>query len=167
MLLVTASVCLAQNPLTESFVARYNSVKQNLIESAAAMPEDQYSYKLTPAQRSFGDWIGHTVMLNQGQCSAAKGVATPPMDHSKHSASASKAELQRSLKESFDLCDAVWKEMTDQKALAQVDIGGKKSYPVAAMMTLLANLNSHYGNLVGYMRTKGIVPPSTARSMKK
>ena len=34
---------------------------------------------------------------------------------------------------------------------------------VKAMISLVASLQEHYGNLVGYLRTKGIVPPSSAR----
>ena len=165
--LAFAAVACAQNPLVQAYQARYNAAKQNFIESAEAMPADAYSFKLTPAQRAFGEWIEHTIMLNHGMCSAMKGIATPPMDHSKHSAGKPKADLQAALKESFDYCDSVVKELTDQKVLAEVEIGGKKSVPVASMFSHIANLYSHYGNIVGYMRSKGIVPPSTARTMKK
>ena len=155
----------AQNPLTQAYMTRYSAVKQNLIESAEAMPADQYEFKLTPAQRSFAGWIDHTVMLNHNTCSAMKGAAPAPMNHAQHAAEKPKAELAKALRESFTYCDDVLKEMTDQKALNP--IGEKKAYAVTAMFAHIANLNSHYGNLVGYMRTKGVVPPSTARTMKK
>ena len=51
--------------------------------------------------------------------------------------------------------------------LTRVDVGGKPTYPVDAMMGLLTNMASHYGNMVGYLRAKNITPPSTARTQKK
>jgi len=32
---------------------------------------------------------------------------------------------------------------------------------------MISHTNEHYGNLVTYMRLKGMVPPSTARSQKQ
>jgi hypothetical protein len=105
-------------------------------------------------------------MLLQGSCAAAKGVPAPAMDHSKHSGVQSKQELQKELKEAAAFCDGVFKEMTDTKALSPVTVNGKPALPVNAMLGLLTNMSSHYGNMVGYMRVKGVIPPSTARSQK-
>ena len=165
--IVFAAVAAAQNPLMQAYMPRYNTMKQNLIESAQAMPEQHYAFKLSPAQRAFGDWVGHTVMLMHGSCAAMKGEAAPPMDHSKHAADKPKADLVKALEEAAGSCDAVLKDMTDAKALAAVTVGGKPSTPVTAMLGMLTNMASHYGNMVGYMRAKDVVPPSTARSMKK
>jgi hypothetical protein len=32
------------------------------------------------------------------------------------------------------------------------------------MLGFLTNMASHYGNMVGYLRAKGVTPPSTARA---
>ena len=73
----------------------------------------------------------------------------------------------RSLRESFEFCDTALKQMNDKRALAESQSGERTTYPVQAMLGLLSSLNSHYGNLVGYLRTRGIVPPSTARAQSK
>jgi hypothetical protein len=57
--------------------------------------------------------------------------------------------------------------MTDAKATAQATVADRKVYPVQPMVSLVASLNEHYGNLVGYLRSKGIVPPSSARAAQK
>jgi hypothetical protein len=58
--------------------------------------------------------------------------------------------------------------MTDDVALKAGAVDSKPSAaPVNAMVGLLTNMASHYGNMVGYLRAKGITPPSTARGMKK
>jgi hypothetical protein len=151
----------------QAYMPRYNAMKQNLVEAAEAMPAENYGFKLTPAQRAFGEWVDHTILLFHGSCSAIAGSPTPAMDHSKHSGDKEKADLVAALKEAADSCDKSLKNLTDQKALTAVDIGGKPTYPVNAMIGLLTNMASHYGNMVGYLRSKGVTPPSTARTQKR
>ena len=163
--LLPAMLAQSANPLTDAVKGRYRGIRQNLIETADIMPDDSYSYKLTPAQRTFGEWIAHVAMGNYNFCSTIKGEKARDM-HALHSMTG-KADLSKALRESFDYCDGALKEMTDQKALVENTIDGKKSYPVQGMISLVSSDNEHYGNLVGYMRSKGITPPSTARASQK
>jgi uncharacterized damage-inducible protein DinB len=160
-----AAFSQSHNPLTEIVMARYKAVRQNLIESAEAMPEDSYSFRLTPAQRPFGEWIGHTAMGNFFYCSQIKGEKAPDTHHL-HSLVA-KPELIKALAESFDYCDAALKDMDDHKAFAEHTVGDNKVYPVQGMVAIVSSDNEHYGNIVGYLRAKGVTPPSTARAAKK
>jgi len=167
LLLVACATCvLAQNPLTQAVTAGYNGAKMNLIEAAEAMPADAYGYKLTPAQRPFGEWMEHTAMGNYGMCSAMAGTKAPEAAEHVHNLPGKK-EIQAALAASFAYCDGVLKDMTDQKALAEVTVGDRKAYPVGSMVRLVGFLNEHYGNVVGYLRSKGVTPPSTARQKKK
>jgi phage gp46-like protein len=77
-----------------------------------------------------------------------------------------KKDLSQALKKSFDYCDAALVGMTDQKALTAVSVNGKQVYPVQGMVSLVSSDNEHYGNMVGYLRSQGIVPPSIARAKK-
>ncbi len=149
----------------ESVMGRYSFVRQNLIESAEVMPEENYSFRLTPVQRSFAGWIEHTAISVTYSCSTIKGLVAPPAP--KHAGERSKAELVKALKDAFAICDASLPGFTDQAALTEIKIAGKKVYPVSPMLAMITGLNEHYGNLVGYLRVKGITPPSTARSQKK
>jgi hypothetical protein len=160
----TVAAAEEPGPIMQSILPRYETAKLNLIETAALMPEADYSYKLTPPQRSFGGWIEHNIGMNYNLCSSAMGKTAPSMK--KYQATA-KAELEQGLKESFAYCDELFKNMTDQKSLQPVESGGKKVYPVNVMIGLVVNWNEHYGNLVGYMRSKNLVPPSTARAQKQ
>jgi hypothetical protein len=160
----TLPVFAQTGPLMSAIQPRYNTAKLNLIESAQAMPAESYSYRLTPEQRSFGEWIEHNVGMNYNLCSQGLGQPAPrtvtlsPTD---------KDALVKAITASFQYCDALFLNTTDEKALAPLDVDGRKVYPVNVMIGLLASWNAHYGNIVGYLRTKGIVPPSTARARKK
>ncbi len=151
-------------PLTRAFQSRYEDVRKNLVGAAEAMPESNYGYQLTPEQRPFGEWIAHTAMGNYRFCSVVKGVA-PPDTNYLHGLSA-KAQLVKALEDSFGYCDAALQGMTDRKALQPVTVGDRQTAPVEGMIALLASANEHYGNLVGYLRSKQIVPPSSVRSRK-
>ena len=156
----------AQSPLVDAIVGQYKPMKLNFMEGAAAIPEADYSFRLTPPQRPLGEWISHTAQGNYARCAAIMGKETPP-ESKKAGETKAKAEVQKVLQASFEYCDAAFKSLTDQPALAEVTIAGKKSDPVTAMVSLIASLNEHYGNMVGYLRMKGITPPSTARAQKK
>jgi hypothetical protein len=167
VLLAFAGIAAAQsNPLTDAFQARYRSVRSDLIETAEVFPADAYDYRLTPQQRTVAEWLGHTAMATFSACAAIKGEAMPEAGK-KAAKVAAKPEASQAIRDAFAYCDAAIEGMNDQKALKAVDIGGKPTAPAQGMINLIATTNEHYGNLVGYMRSKGIVPPSTARAQKK
>lgn len=151
-LLFIASAARAQNPLTDAVMARYSSARQNLIGAAEAMPDDAYGFKPTPAQRPFSGWIGHVATANYGMCSTIAGEKAP--DRAAIHEMTAKGDLVAAIHKSFDYCDAALKGMTDQKALANAAV-------VKAMIGLVASSNEHYGNMVSYLRLKGITPPSS------
>lgn len=160
-----ASLPAAENPLTEAVKRAYNGAKLNLVETAEVMPQEHYEFRLTPPQRSFGEWIQHTALGNYNFCSQIRGETNT--DRSQLRGLTQKSELVEALKQSFAFCDEALGRMDDRKAVTEVTVGGHKTVPVNAMVALVGSLNEHYGNLVGYLRTKGITPPSSARAKKR
>ena len=163
--LAFTSAALAENPLTDSVMTRYKRLRLDVSESAEVMPEPAYSFRLTPAQRTFAEWVGHTTMGNFSFCAAIKGEKAPDTESIHHMTA--KSELSKALLDSFNYCDEALRGMTDQKALTAYTLNGKAGYPVQGMVNLVSSTNEHYGNMVGYMRAKGVTPPSTARAAKK
>ena len=160
----TAGLATVQqgNPLTDQVMARYKQIKLSLLDSAEVMPEQHYGFRLTPGQRTYGEWIAHAAVGNYGYCAAIRGVKTPQTGPIL--AMTGKAELSKALLESFQYCDEALVGMTDAKAMKGIAIGERTVYPVTGMVNLAASQNEHYGNIVGYLRSKGIVPPSTVRA---
>lgn len=144
-----------------ALMLRWATAKQNVIEAAKAMPASEYNFRLTPQQRTFGEWVSHTAMLFENSCSLMVGRSVPPMDHSKH-ASADKAALVQMLESSAQVCDESLRGLDDIKLL--LPAGQSRVIPVNHALNVLMNASSHYGNMVGYLRMKGITPPSTARN---
>lgn len=154
----------AADPITSAFKARYNTQKLNFTESATAMAEENMPFRLTPDQRSFGDWLEHTADMNYRMCSQIMGQPAPKDTGVNGVQYKGKKAISDAINASFAHCDKVFDGLTDAKALEEVPAGNKKVVAVDVMFSYIANLNAHYGNMVGYMRVKGVVPPSTART---
>ena len=163
--LVTGSSAEAQtaNPLSAGAKRTYEIIKGYVTRAAEKAPEDVYAFKPTPDVRSFGQLVGHVADANFGFCAAAAGEKPPaggfeqPIEKGK----SSKADLQKALADSFAYCDKIHAGMTDAAGAAVV-----KSFfgEMATLSVLEFNTHhdfEHYGNMVTYMRLKGIVPPSS------
>ena len=152
------------DPILTAFKTRYETAKLNFVESVAAMPAESLEFKLTPEQRSFRDWITHTAGMNYNACSAMAGTAPPAQSAGK---AMTKPAVDQAIRDSFDYCDQVIRSLSDARLLREVSVGTRTILPVDTMLGYIANLNAHYGNIVGYMRVKGVTPPSTARAAHK
>ncbi|MFN7938865.1 MAG: DinB family protein [Bryobacteraceae bacterium] len=159
--LLCAATLSAQNPLTTETKVLYDNVKNNLIRAAEKMPEENYSFKPTPDVRSFGQLVGHVADAQYLFCSPVKDEkkAPPGVEKSK----TSKADLVAALKEAFEYCDATYAAMDDSKVTATAKFFGRERPKVVILGFNTAHNNEHYGNIVTYMRIKGLVPPSSER----
>ncbi len=132
-----------------------------LIRSAEEMPEANYSFKPTPEVRSFGELIGHVANSQYGFCSAASGTASPnKTDFEKVTA---KADLVQGIKDAMAFCDQAY-QMDNAKAMESVNFFGQDGTRLWVLEFNTTHNNEHYGNVVTYLRMKGLVPPSSQGS---
>jgi len=154
-----AAAASPTNPLIAHNKVIYRGVKAILLASAQKMPEESYGFKPTEAVRSFGQILGHVADAQYLFCSTALGEKAPAHDVEK--TKTSKADLQKALNDALAFCDARLNAMTDAKGAEMVDFFGGKQPRIAVFAFNTAHDFEHYGNLVTYMRLKGIVPPSS------
>ena len=151
---------LAQgNPFTDAVKAQLAQIKAPIIRTAEKVGEDLYAFKPTPEVRSLGQLLGHIADGNYGICGAGSGMK--PTASGIEKSKTTKADLQKALAESFAFCEQAIASMDDKKGseLAKSFLGMQPRLMVLAFNN--SHLNEHYGNLVTYMRLKGIVPPSS------
>ena len=146
------------NPLSADAKRAYLAVKNDVLKSAEKMPEENYSFKPAPRVRSFGQILGHLAEEQYFFCSAVKGEQKA-VDIEK--AKTSKAELLSALHDSFAYCDPVYDGLTDLAAVQTIKVGQSQRTKAGMLWGNTIHFNSHYGNLVTYLRIKGLVPPST------
>jgi uncharacterized damage-inducible protein DinB len=165
LVLLAASHVDAQtpaNPMQASTQAVYNTVKGNLAKTAEKVSEDLYAFKPTPEVRSLGQIIGHVADAQFGICSTAAGEK-PPQTGVEKSAT-TKAALSKALNDSIAYCDKVIASLDDKKGAELVKFFGGQMTRLGVLSFNTAHSYEHYGNLVTYMRLKGIVPPSSEGS---
>jgi uncharacterized damage-inducible protein DinB len=152
----------ADNPLSAFTKRVYGFQKSVLLRSAEKMPEENYSFKPVDTVRSYGQIIGH---LADGQylfCSSASGEKNPKLKIEK--TKTSKADLIAALKAAFAYCDKVYDGMTDASGAQIVKLFGTDTPKLGALSFNNVHNMEHYGNLVTYMRIKGIVPPTSEQA---
>ena len=163
VLTAAATPVLAQAPsssmATETARMLWSDVRDNIVQSAADVPESLYSYRPTPEVRTFGELIGHLAGSQQMFCAIALGEKPPAEDAVEKSAT-TKAALVQALKESNDYCARAYKQ-TDAAASAKVDLFGAQRSKLYTLFENAAHDSEHYGNIVTYMRLNKMVPPSS------
>jgi uncharacterized damage-inducible protein DinB len=158
---VSLPMSYGADPLVAGQKALYEGTKNNLLRSAERMPEQSYSFKPAPDVRTFGELVGHLADYQYVFCSAAAGEKPPVsgIEETKHS----KADLIQALKEGFAYCDKVYAGITDAKLADMVKLEGRSMAVLTALTVNTSHNNEHYGNIVTYLRMKGLVPPSSER----
>ena len=149
----------SDNPFSAINKRGYERTKGILIRSAEKMPEENYNFKPVDTVRSFGQIIGHLADAQYLFCSTASGEKSPDLNIEK--TKTSKADLIAALKEGFAYCDKVYDTMTDAAATQTVKFFGNDLPKYAVLSISIGHNMEHYGNLVTYMRIKGIVPPTS------
>ena len=156
-------VCSLQAQTADALVKdvqqSYMAVKMNILDAAEAMPDSAYDFKLSPEQRSFGGWVAHVAEAQTGACARIAGSSQKSEAGSK----TSKADLLAALKESFNACDGAYDGTTAENYLAAVKSFRGETPRIAALYGNVGHDQECYGNMVGYLRTKNVVPPSTKR----
>jgi uncharacterized damage-inducible protein DinB len=147
------------NPITASEKGFYSFVSNAVIGAAQKMPEENYSFKPTPEVRSFGQLVGHVADANYVFCAQASGEANPMKDIEK--TKTSKADLVAALKDAVAYCNKAFDGMTDAKGSQMVKFMGYDMAKLTLFSLNTAHTDEHYGNMVTYLRLKGIVPPTS------
>lgn len=131
-----------------------------LITTAEAMPEDKWTFKTTPAQRSFGEHVMHIVQIDSKLLGGLGGkTAAPQINYS----ATSKADVLTALRQSLDYGQALVKEFDDQGLLARVNgiFLGPSASRVRLINFSMAHSQDVYGQLVVYLRLNGVTPPAS------
>ena len=169
--LSSATAAFAQGPPTPTMSSwlrgAYASNRNYIARAAEKMPEEHYGMRpgTQTEVRTFGQLIGHLATYNYLWCSQAKGEKNPGTgtDFEKFG---SKAALVKAVNDALTYCDGVYEALTDasgQEVLTITQENGRRSQSLRMGLLVLnyGHNNEHYGNVVTYMRTKDIAPPSS------
>jgi uncharacterized damage-inducible protein DinB len=163
VLMIVTSTAMSQTPDLKTMSGYPKMVQKQVtswIESAAQkMPETEYSFRPDPGSRSFAEILGHIADANYLFCSAVVGENNPSSNIEK--TKTTKAELIPALRDAFVYCDRAYSALSDENAHETVKAFGQERNRLGVLWFNASHNLEHYGNLVVYLRSKGIVPPSS------
>jgi DinB superfamily len=173
---VTAAPALAQAPpvaqggqkipLSEGLRRSYATLKLNLTEAAQKFDEASYGYTPSPDIRGYGAQLAHVANSQFNACAVATGQTNPHQGSNLEKTKTTRADIVQALADSFAFCDAAFANLTDQSALELVRQGMNEVARGSVLTNLIVHGNEEYGILTVYLRSKGMVPPSTERAMR-
>lgn len=161
-----ASTCFAQPAKNflpvDDYLQMWKISKQFTIEVAEKMPEDQYGFKASEPEMSFGTLMVHiaaSLVIRFNQMTGAKTPYSLPELQNKK---VSKAETIDLLVKSFDyvidLLPKITTEQMDKKL--KVDWRGRPEATGRQMMlNMFTHVAHHRAQAEVYLRLKGIAPP--------
>jgi uncharacterized damage-inducible protein DinB len=166
--IVTALVGLTQTAhaqtasLKSELLKDWTELKPVMMAIAAAMPEDKFTYKSTPAQRDYGQQIMHVAAGNMMYLRFFGGKAVAPAFNAN---AKSKAEILQALAASFDFGEALIREQSDESMLQTVQTNQflGRSSKARVIYFLIGHTWDIYGQMAVYLRLNGIVPPRSDR----
>jgi len=153
-------------PFSEGLRRSYATLKMNLTEAAQKFDEAGYAYTPSNDIRGYGAQLAHVANSQFNACAAAKGEANPNQGQNLEKTKTTRADIIQALADSFAFCDAAFANLTDQSALELVRQGQNEVARGSVLTNLIVHGNEEYGILTVYMRSKGMVPPSTERGMR-
>ena len=152
-----------------SFTAHWKDTKEYTLNILDAMPADGFTSKPNPEQRTFGEQLVHLALANAAYFRTFGLVPVPetlPMDRAmleKTAKSADKAWVRQYVVASFDYVAAVLDKCTEADFQRKdLKLGRTPKSHTATDVCFRAYMHTahHRGQIVTYLRVKGITPPA-------
>ena len=142
---------------------QWNGIGKKLIAMAEDFPEDKYDYKPTPAQRTFAEQLLHASGANYFFTNLVEGKPLPAEEDPPRSKYKTKADVVGFVKKSFEDGASTIKAKGDSGMQGTVvdPFENQKVRVFEMAYGLIEHSGEHYGQLVGYYRSAGMVPPES------
>jgi uncharacterized damage-inducible protein DinB len=152
--------------LSADVKADYVNVRDYFIRAAEKMPEGSYGFRPAAEVRTFGQIVAHVADDQYNLCAPAKGETRQAAYTELENTLTKKTDLVAALKKAFAYCDGAYDSLTDASAMDIVKSAKMNRTRFSMLNWNLWHTWEHYGNVVVYMRLKGLVPPSSEKTMK-
>ncbi|MCE7990901.1 MAG: DinB family protein [Roseivirga sp.] len=161
---IIASLCLLATALqgqslkTDRLLYSWKNMKNMVVNSAKAMPEEHYSYVPVEGVRGYADQVKHITTSNRYFITMVSGgnPADIGADNQKTQGLQSKAEIIADLEQSFDYVISKIPEI--QGYDNEFDLFGQKVTRTEGLMLMEHHLHREQGKIIFLMRMKGVAP---------
>jgi uncharacterized damage-inducible protein DinB len=142
--------------LVNELVKHWQSSKDLSLAVANAMPDENYSFKATEAEMSFGEQMNHIALAAGSYCSRAMATKSPlskPAD-------ATKPTAVKNLTTAYDFCIDGLKERNDADLQKMIKTKDGEVSAFELFWGGFTHSAHHRGQAEVYLRLKGVTPPA-------
>ena len=136
------------------------SAHNYIVRSAEQMSEADFAFKPVATVRSFAQIVAHVADDEMGWCAQILGEPLKQTQFEKRLTA--KTDVVKAIRDAGTYCEKAY-AMTDAQAGGVTTIWGGQQPKIKGLMDNAAHDWEHYGNIVTYLRIKGLVPPSSQR----
>jgi uncharacterized damage-inducible protein DinB len=129
-----------------------------IVRAAEQMSEADFAFKPVATVRSFAQIVAHVADDEMGWCAQILGEPVTQTQFEKKLTA--KADVIKAIRDAGTYCEKAY-ALTDAQAAGVTTIWGGQQAKIRGLMDNAAHDWEHYGNIVTYMRIKGMVPPSS------
>lgn len=158
ILLLTISIqgVYAQSIEKERLVFEWKNMKNMVVNSVKAMPEEAWSNKPVEGLRSFTDQVKHITTSNRFFVGFLAGIDNNAKNKNTLENVSGKEAIIADLEESFDFVIATLPEI--QGYDEQINMFGQTLTRMEALMLTEHHLHREHGKITIYMRMAGVAP---------
>lgn len=162
---VLSAAALAQqskSPVSDVLRQMLGGREKDTVAAFEEMPAENFDFKPTPDQMTFGHLAAHIVEGNNYFCANVGDVPQPKVEELK--GTEGKDKLVAAVKASFEFCHTALAKADDSKMSENIKWFDDKPRTRAwAFVGLASSWADHYGMAAMYLRLKGLVPPSAKK----
>lgn len=144
--------------LWEGYDGEWAHVSRQLVALAEATPADKFAWRPAPGVRSTGEVYMHIAIANFWLLSVT-GIKEPDLADDMEKKVTSKAEIIDWLKRSLEAVKTARAQLKPGDLERKVKVGNKFVTVDGMYLRIIIHDNEHMGQLIGYARMNGIVPP--------
>jgi uncharacterized damage-inducible protein DinB len=158
LIMMMASVIVSgQDSFLSDYKMKWKNAAEYTLEFARAMPEDYYAYTPMPVEMTFREQIkhiaGNMVWLSSSYLDGSKTHIDPTR------AGNTKKEIVAMLEKAFEYASQTIDGLTEKELNESVDFFAGKMSKRRILLLMTDHVTHHRGQLVVYLRMKGVEPP--------
>jgi uncharacterized damage-inducible protein DinB len=155
----------AKSTLQTDLVGQVDYVEKEILELEEAVPQDKYTWRPAPGERSISEVYLHIAFGNYGLGKMITGKAAPADakfdgDAKKWDAQTTdKAAIKKILQASFDYVRDAIKSVPDKDLDKKVSFFGHDITTRSGLIVIVNHEHEHLGQSIAYARVNKVTPP--------
>lgn len=139
----------------------WSSAHDFIVRSGEMVSDADFAFRPVATVRTFGQIVAHVADDEMGWC--AQVLGEPMKETGFEKTLRTKADILKAIRDAGTYCAKAY-AISDADAARMTTIWGGRQARIQGLVDNASHDWEHYGNIVTYLRIKGLVPPSSSGS---